>query len=267
MLVALLADVRIDAAVAQRGPVYLCPKCRSLLILKKGRKVVHHFAHKPPSNCAWAKGETRAHLEAKLIVASALTERGLKAEVEFVVNTLPGDRRADVMAWSPKGQQIAFELQHTAIDLSEIERRALSYASAGIAQIWIPFLRESVWREGGPRAGGWFVERYAPRPFERWVHGFNEKRGMWMYDPVAKVFWRGSLASHQIYTEVTTWYSEGGEENSAGGFYRWSRRYKELTLNGPYKAETLLINVKAREAFATNGYNWPAARVAHLTPT
>jgi competence protein CoiA len=266
MLVASLGDVRIDAVIAQRGPEYRCPKCKGIVVLKKGRKVIDHFAHKPPTECSWATGETRAHLEAKLLVASALTGRGLKAEVEFVVNTLPGDRRADVMAWSPKGLQIAFELQHTPIDLNEIERRASSYARAGIAQIWIPFLKASVWNEGQPRAGGWFVERYSPRPFERWVHGFNGKRGMWMYDPAAKEFWLGSLARHKIYVEETSWYSEGGEENSAGGFYRWSKRYKELKLEGPYKAENLLIKVERRRAFATKEYSWPDGRVAHLMP-
>lgn len=46
MLVASLDDVRIDAVVAQRGPEYRCPKCKGLVILKKGRKVIDHFAHK-----------------------------------------------------------------------------------------------------------------------------------------------------------------------------------------------------------------------------
>lgn len=153
MLVANLGDTRIDAASAKRGPEYRCPKCSGIVILKQGRKVIEHFAHKPSTDCSWARGETRAHLEAKVLVQAALVERGLKAEVEFVVNTLPGDRRADVMAWSPKGQQIAFELQHTPIDLNEIEARASSYARAGIAQIWIPFLKDVVWKEGEPRHG------------------------------------------------------------------------------------------------------------------
>ena len=266
MLVAQLGTERIDAALAERGPEYHCPQCKGIVILKKGRKVIDHFAHKPPTDCSWASGETRAHLEAKNLVAAALIGRGLKAQVEFVLNTLPGDRRADVMAWSPKGLQIAFELQHTPIDLNEIERRASSYAKAEVAQIWIPFLRASVWKDGEARKGGWFVERYSPRPFERWVHGFNGKHGMWMYDPDDKEFWLGRMTGHQIYVEETNWYSEGGEENTSGGFPRWSLRYKELMLEGPHKAEKLLIKVEARRAFDKKGYHWPAGRVAHLTP-
>lgn len=267
MLIANLENKRIDAVIAQRGPEYRCPKCDGIAILKKGRKVIAHFAHKPPTDCSWAAGETRAHLETKLLIASALTGRGLGAEVEFVVNTFPGDRRADVMVWSPKGLQIAFELQHTPIDLNEIEKRASSYAHAGIAQIWIPFLNASVWEKGEPRAGGWFVERYSPRPFERWIHGFNGKHGMWMYDPAKQEFWLGRLEGHQIYVEETTYFTEGGDENTGGGFHRWLKRYKELTLEGPYKAENLLIKVETRRAFSTKDYSWPAGRVAHLTPS
>ncbi|SIS56990.1 competence protein CoiA [Phaeovulum vinaykumarii] len=265
MLVADCEGKRIDAFTAQKGPTYSCPECRGEVVLKKGRKVVHHFAHKPPTTCTWATGETRAHMEAKAIVADALKTRGLRVELEYVVNTLPGDRRADVMAWSPNGQLIAFELQHTPIGIDEIERRASSYASANIAQIWIPFLSPKVWDEGYPHNGGWFVQRYTPRSFERWVHGLNGKNGMWMYDPKEQEFWLGRLASHQQYINETSWFSEGGEENFAGGYYKYSKRFRELTLNGPHKATDLRIAVSTRKAFSTAGYNWPAARIANLT--
>lgn len=266
MLIADLEGIRIDAFTAERGPTYFCPRCKGEVVLKKGRKVVQHFAHKPPTDCTWAKGETRAHMEAKVVVSVALTARGLRTELEFIVNTLQGDRRADVMAWSPKGLQIAFELQHTPIGLDEIEHRASSYARAGIAQIWIPFLKSKVWDEGVPRHGGWFVQRYSPRLFERWVHGFNGKNGMWMYDPNDKAFWLGRLAGHQTYVEESTYFSEGGEENYSGGFWKYSKRFKELTLEGPFKVEELLIAVTKRRAFYKAGYDWPVARIANLTP-
>jgi len=266
MLIAELEENRIDAFTAERGPTYHCPHCRGEVVLKKGPKVVHHFAHKPPTTCTWAKGETRAHMEAKALLAEALTARGLRAEMEFIVKALPNDRRADVMAWSPNENQIAFELQHTAIGREEIEARASSYARAGIAQIWIPFINASVWKDGYPRSGGWFVKRYSPRDFERWVHGFAQGNGMWMYDPNDKAFWLGHLTGHQTYVEESTWYSEGGEENSSGGFWKYSKRYKELTLEGPFKAENLRIKVTKRKAYYKSGHRWPAGRIANFVP-
>jgi hypothetical protein len=159
MLVAEHQGARIEAAEAQRGLNYVCPKCRGIVIPKQGRKVIWHFAHKPPTDCIWATGETLAHLEAKKLVRDALVTRGLRAEMEYIVATLPGDRRADVMVWSPEEVPLAIELQHTSIGLDEIEKRAFSYAGAGIAQIWIPFLRTSALRDAEPRgAGCMFIE-------------------------------------------------------------------------------------------------------------
>lgn len=98
-----------------------------------------------------------------------------------------GGSKGRYHGWSPNGQLIALQMQHTSIALDEIERHAGSYARAGIAQIWIPFIEPSVWRDGHNRSlGEFFVEKYPPRHFERWVHGFNGKNGMWMYDPAKK---------------------------------------------------------------------------------
>lgn len=227
MLIAEQNGQRIEAREAKRGGEFICPKCRRKVILKAGRIVIVHFAHKPPTDCTWARGETREHLESKQIVKDAFVSRGLTAEVEFVVNALPGDRRADVLAWSPKGKKVAVELQHSNIELSEIEARAGTYAREGIAQIWVPFIRASVWKDAVARSGGvLFFERYSPRPFEKWVHGFHGKDGMWMYDPRDKSFWHAKMAGHLIPVPETSWYGEGGEEMTAGGGDRWSKRYR-----------------------------------------
>ncbi len=86
MLVAEHQDARVEAALAQRGPSYTCPECKGIVILKQGRKVIWHFAHKPPTDCRWATGETLAHLQAKKLVRDALVARGLRAEVEYTVS-------------------------------------------------------------------------------------------------------------------------------------------------------------------------------------
>jgi competence protein CoiA len=98
---------RREAENADRGSAYTCPKCERSVVLERGRIKIAHFAHKPPTDCTWAKGETLAHLEAKKLFKDAFLLRGLRAEVEFVVPSLPNDRRADVMVWSPPGIRVA----------------------------------------------------------------------------------------------------------------------------------------------------------------
>jgi Competence protein CoiA-like family len=112
-----------------------------MVILKQGRKVIWHFAHKPPTDCTWARGETLAHLGAKKLVRDALVARGLRAELEYTVAALPGDRRADVMVWSPAGEMVAVELQHTSIALSEIDARAFCYSAQVSGKFGYPSLQ------------------------------------------------------------------------------------------------------------------------------
>ena len=125
MLKARLGEEAVEASRAERGPRYDCPKCRNEVILKAGRIKIAHFAHKPPTDCTWAKGETIAHLLAKSVLAEAMRKRGIRAEVEFVIEALPNDRRTDVAVWL-RDNVVAVEFQHTPISLDEIEARSLA---------------------------------------------------------------------------------------------------------------------------------------------
>jgi competence CoiA-like predicted nuclease len=265
MLIALLNYTRVTAAAARRGGAFYCPSCLKPLVLKKGRVVVHHFAHKPPVMCDWARGETLAHLEAKSVVHKALTARGVRAELEYSLETLPGDRRADVMAWSPKGQMIAIELQHTPISADEIAERAFAYARAGAAQMWISFLAASVWNEALEKEdGSWLVRRYAPKQFEHWIEGLTAKAGRWMYDPQSRHFWLAKMARHEILEEETIWYAPGGIEHYRAARKRVSKKYRDLILRGPFKMEELRIALRRRRQFSAGGMRWPQASLAEL---
>lgn len=267
MLVAEQSGERIEASVAQRGGMFSCPQCKGLLVFKPGRKVVSHFAHKPPTDCTWARGETRAHLEAKLLIAEVLKARGVRAEIEWIVQGLAGDRRADVMVWSPTQQRLAIELQHTSIGLDELERRAFSYVAHEVAQLWVPFLSRDTIEAAEERADGTlFLATYAPRQFEKWVHGFHGKQGMWMYAPHDKLFWRAHLAAHQVYVPTTEWFDEYGQEQSAGGYHRFSKQHRELTLKGPYEFAALRINVRRRKPGKVTNYNWPGGLIGEFSP-
>jgi competence CoiA-like predicted nuclease len=267
LLVAEFQSNRVTAGTAAKGLAYFCPNCKKIVILKRGRIVTAHFSHKPPTNCSWARGETQAHLEAKQIVFDGLQARGVRTLLEYVVDTLPGDRRADVMAWSATNAQLAIELQHTSIGIPEIEARAHAYSRAGIAQIWLPFLSGSALSAAEPKsAGTLFIQKYSPRPFEKWVHGFCGGDGMWMYVPEEKSFRHAKMVGHQTYVEATSWFGPGGVEESAGGFYKWSKRYRELTLSRPHTIQELAISTKTRGASSMASYIWPAGTVATFVP-
>jgi competence protein CoiA len=166
------------------------------------------------------------------------------------------------MAWRSDSQMVAFELQQSPVPLSEIEARAESYARAGIAQIWIPFLRSNYMEKAKLELGGLLIERYPARPFERWVHGLHGDNGMWMYDPKSKSVWLSFMKPTQLYVQESSWYGEGGEEMTSGGRYYDSKRYCDLNLFGPFQLSKLMIRLTKRESFRSPIYNWPRAKIA-----
>lgn len=262
MLVALLDGQRTEADSARRTEGYVCPNCKSPVILKQGRIVIAHFAHKPPVNCDWAQGETLAHLEAKHLFAELFRSRGQRVEIEYVIPSVPSFRRADVVVWSKRDRPVVIEVQHTNIGIEEIEARALAYAEAGFTQTWIPFLPTNVWDaaqqlESDDGRSQYLVERYSARPFERWIHGFNYDHIMY-YDARSKALWCGVFDEHLLSGGGDTWYDSEGNENYSTPYTRRSRRWRELTLIGPYGFSEVFFKVKLRRAYSTRTYRWPS---------
>lgn len=164
MLVALHENQRVDAFSANKGPTYFCPNCGDEVILKQGRIVIHHFAHKPPTDCSWAKGETREHLLAKTVIRDAFRNTSYQAEFEAEVLSGAGDRRADVLLTNRSGRRVAIEVQHTPILYDAIERRTGAYAIAGVPVIWVGILTKTMRGDAETVSNGLQIEQYVIRP-------------------------------------------------------------------------------------------------------
>ena len=265
MLIALREKERIEAEFAQKGNEYFCPGCNSGVILKKGRIKIPHFSHQPQSICLFSKGESSHHYQAKNAFRDLYRKRELRAETEFIVQTLPNDRRADIMVWSQKSEQVAIELQDSPIDCSQIEARTNGYFAAGIPVIWLPFARTEHWERMEHLTSNKFtIQKYPARPFEKWIHGYNHGE-IWFYEAVRQKIWKGKLAAQEIYVEQTEWYDESGQENYGGGYNRISRRWKELSLEGPYDLEQIKIKRFKRSVASFHIYNYPAGMGAKFT--
>lgn len=266
MLVATYNNQRIEASFAEKGPDYFCPSCHEAVILKKGTVIIPHFAHRSDQACYWERGETREHMSGKNYLAQSLRQMGWPAEIEYKLDIPLGDRRADVASWTAQNQFIAFEIQHSSIGLTEIAQRASAYASCNIAQLWIPILKPNIWNNAvNTTPGCYVIEKYSAVKFIRWIHGFSGRHGMWMYDATRSCYWHGRLSDYNIDVPFTDW-REDGQEMSAGGYTKRSKRWKTLTLSGPYQFNQLTISIGHRNEFRTPQYYWPAGPVVYLTP-
>ena len=263
MLVALENGRRMEASVAEKGPAYTCPKCAAVVILKKGRVITHHFAHKPPTDCTWASGETAAHMKAKTALCEALRQRGFRAELEVEILSTGGDRRADVVLWSKNGQtRVAFEIQHQPLSFDGIEQRTRGYIAAGVPVLWVGLLGAKVFEDAETKGANLVIPRYSPRQWEKWAHAFAFK-SIWYMDDDGQL-WRGVFTGHQIEVPYSSWYTSDGSQESAGGFTRFSKRWRVLTLTGPYQISDLTIGLKDRPPWESKDFKLPKGKVVTL---
>lgn len=261
MLVAHCNGMKVEASTSERGAIYTCPKCARELTLKKGAIVVAHFAHKPPTNCTWAAGETQAHLAAKMVIRDAFRARGYQADFEVEVLSVGGDRRADVLIRHPNGKSVAVEVQHQPILYDAIERRTLAYMAADLPMLWVGILTKEMREKSVSYDDGMKIEKYTIRPWEKWANAlaFGE---LWYIDPFEGTVWKGDFKNHIIDVPSSSWYSTGGEEHSAGGYSRTSKRWKTLYLQGPYQIGSINIAIKYRGAWASKAFNLPKGQIA-----
>ncbi|SDH71835.1 Competence protein CoiA-like family, contains a predicted nuclease domain [Alteribacillus persepolensis] len=130
-------------------PPYFCPACSKEVILKQGKQVKAHFAHRKKQACSYqAEPETNEHLSGKALLYEWLLMHHVKARMEVYLSAI--QRVADVLfTW--RNKTYALEFQCSSISPSALLSRSYDYLSIGIFPIWIfSFSRLR------PRAGGSF---------------------------------------------------------------------------------------------------------------
>lgn len=118
----------------------VCPLCDGPLIVKAGRIVVHHFAHKVACTSDWGyHPESPQHLAGKRYLRDTLPlylDEYKDARIEYEVQIPEIRRVVDVLATLPLGWRIAHEVQLASITVEELEERTIDYNSAGIDVLW-----------------------------------------------------------------------------------------------------------------------------------
>jgi hypothetical protein len=264
MLKAMSANLPVLAHQAQKGDVFQCPKCGEPVTLKAGRIVTPHFAHASGSPCSWGAEESKEHRRAKILIAERFGGAGYEVDIEHVL--LSGERRADVFLRNPQGDAVAVEIQKSSIQLEEIQERAFSYAAMGVAQFWLPLISSSDVERGTPFEGGYRIEKFHLRPFQKWVRGLAFGHDIWFLDAETEVAWKATVAPHQLFKEPRTIYTEGGGEDEVAGYHYPSKKWVELTLRGPFSLSHLRLVTWPRHKFSTKQSSWPACRVAGFSP-
>lgn len=271
MLIAHCNGDRIDAAFAERGRLYTCPGCGAELVLRRGRTVCPHFAHKARTDCTWMENEGPHHRAVKRLISNICDSRLLTHRLEHHMDTPFGPRRADVAVWSRSRRRlVVVEAQNRGLDVLEAERRSFSYAAAGAEIFWILILRGNIWEKAVPIDDETFeIEAYSTSEFERWLYELNVDeadmaRGVWCYIPTAPPkyenlgpFWLAHFHPYWCYVEETEY---------GGGYEYKAKRLRTLRLEWPQRGKHLMFHRFGRvERTQRNGWRWPKTTVACFT--
>ena len=128
-------QVEASQVEKHQGP-FRCPECGGPTTLKKGAKVIHHFAHTPPYDCSFGAGETPVHRAAKKALQNLFLSH---KNIEFAgqEKALPNGARPDVLVAGKNGSLVAIEVQAAAQTPSEVDRRTARINAAGVAVMWV----------------------------------------------------------------------------------------------------------------------------------
>lgn len=132
MLVAIAAEgFRRTARIVTRedGP-FECPECSSEVILKAGRIIVPHFAHRAQAACTWGEGESERHMLMKHYLQIWFP----KVELEVRLGEM---RRADAVITTAKGNRFVIECQASPISVAEWVERNSDYNDIGLPVAWL----------------------------------------------------------------------------------------------------------------------------------
>ena len=200
----------IASSQEKQNAPFVCPECANSVTLRKGTFRIHHFAHKPPVTCSYGLGETEEHRRCKTEIFEALVRSPnvTKAALERPL----GEVRPDVSACI-NGVYVAIEVQLSTLSLETMVRRTMEYKKKKIYLLWL-----AQWTDALEE------ERYSPRPWELWVHAAYYGR---VY------YWREGTTitpihfdHHYRHVEQKDWHDESGDEQSSGGFFKKSKRYR-----------------------------------------
>lgn len=134
-----LTDAEWEALRAEnrRSANLQMPCCEAKVTFKTSKLGKRFFAHKAKAVCHY-KPETEHHIRIKEAAVRAAREAGWTAQTEVAGVSADGERWiADVLATSPKGTKIAFEVQWSKQGDQVSTERQQRYERSGIRCLWL----------------------------------------------------------------------------------------------------------------------------------
>lgn len=124
-----------------REEIYRCPGCQGIVLLRQGKVICPHFAHKSLQDCQFfSENESAQHLSLKATLYQSLDNHGERVCIEKVLPEL--GQIADLFV----GDSLALEVQCSRLSQQRLRERTCAYHQAGYEVRWL--LGEELWLNG-----------------------------------------------------------------------------------------------------------------------
>lgn len=121
----------IENPDVSRESDFVCPSCGGSLVLKRGKKLRPHFAHRSRRDCQFAwENESEDHLAAK----AGLYRWGGMHHAMRVEQVYPSiEQIADLVL----EDHLVLEVQCSPLSIERLKERTRAYRSLGLSQVWL----------------------------------------------------------------------------------------------------------------------------------
>lgn len=217
---------------------FICPQCKYEVILKKGIKKIHHFAHKASTTCSIGKGESQKHYEIKKAIYEALLKEPncSKCELERYLDGVRPDISLKI-----DNNYVAIEIQNSTIDIKLIKQRIERYNKLNIYLIWILPNNTPTLVLPDSKDDTQKKQLCKPKEWEKYLHKLYFSRlYYWQEDAIVKAYhfqpYKYQTSSGNWIEdnpnldelEGTHWYNENYDDAFYGGYEKTSKTKKEF---------------------------------------
>ncbi len=124
-----------DITQLRQTESFVCPACKSEVIIKAGNIITPHFAHVSEAECPERTGgEGEYHYQGKLLLYEWFKRQGINVLLEHYLSDI--QQRPDLLI-QIKNRKIAIEFQCAKVNSQTIYQRNIGYQRANIIPIWI----------------------------------------------------------------------------------------------------------------------------------
>ncbi len=118
---------------ASRATHYYCPGCRHMVTLRKGQRVVAHFAHQPGNRCnVTTESESQQHLTGKWQMSHFFQHTGV--QLEPYLSDI--QQRPDLLL-TRNGKHVAIEFQCSPLSPAKLAARNAGYQKINVTPVWV----------------------------------------------------------------------------------------------------------------------------------